>query len=94
MSQHETYLGAKRYEALVSALSEAATRPDPFTGRVGDPDQIKVVLGEFGAIWPESIGDDLASNDRAHRARMVARLVYRAQMVAGAEELLAELDRM
>lgn len=86
MPQSEIYLDAKRYEALVAAIIGAAQEPNPVKGAALDPDQIKIALGEVADIWPESIAGDLALNDRERDDR--------AEMLAGVEELLVELDHM
>ena len=58
MPNSEIYLDASRYESLVAALVEASTRPDPFTGKIADADQIRIALGEAADIWPESVTRD------------------------------------
>jgi hypothetical protein len=47
----EKYLKGHTYGALISALAVG--------GRT--PDEIKIILGEIGNIWPESIAPKLAA---------------------------------
>lgn len=51
----EVYIENARLNQMAKAI--AALEPCPFTGRV-TADQIKVVLGEKGNIWPASILPD------------------------------------
>jgi hypothetical protein len=53
-----TYKSDSRYSRLVRALVNP--EPCPVTGMVTD-NEIKVILGEIGDIWPESIQADVAA---------------------------------
>lgn len=46
------YISNDTYRALVEALLKP--EPCPFTGDV-ETDQIKLILGEVGGVWPERI---------------------------------------
>ncbi|MBB4184900.1 hypothetical protein GGE07_001529 [Sinorhizobium terangae] len=50
------YLERIAYDRLVEALM-SAPRVNPYTGEP-DADAIKIALGEFGDIWPETIRED------------------------------------
>lgn len=51
----EIYLENNRLNQLAEAI--AAIAPCPFTGKV-TADQVKLVLGEKGNVWPASILPD------------------------------------
>lgn len=51
----ETHIPDTDYAALVAALLNVP--PCPMTGRVTE-NEIKIVLGEIGDVWPESIRAD------------------------------------
>lgn len=51
----EVYLETSRLNQMAEAI--AALEPCPFAGRV-TADQIKLVLGEKGNVWPASILPD------------------------------------
>ena len=51
----EIYIATARENRIAEAI--AALTPCPFHGRI-TPDQVKIVLGEVGNIWPESIRGD------------------------------------
>jgi pyrimidine deaminase RibD-like protein len=51
----EIYIATSREDRIATAI--AALEPCSFHGRI-TPDQIKIVLGEVGNIWPESIRCD------------------------------------
>jgi len=53
-----TYKPDDLYIRLVKALVDPS--PCPVTGKVTE-DEIKVILGEIGDIWPESIQADVAA---------------------------------
>lgn len=55
------YLESEAYNRLVDALLHVET--DVFSGKV-DSDGIKLTLGEFGEIWPESIREDAEAHNR------------------------------
>lgn len=55
----EQFWGTDDWQKLVTEL--ANIKPCPFAGRVTE-DQIKIVLGEHGNIWPRSIEDDVRRN--------------------------------
>jgi hypothetical protein len=54
----DIFLDDERCSRLVAALTKV--QPCPVTGEVTD-NEIKVILGEIGDIWPESILADVAS---------------------------------
>lgn len=56
----EVYLETSRLNQMAEAI--AALEPCPFTGRV-TADQVKLVLGERGNIWPLSILPDALCGD-------------------------------
>jgi hypothetical protein len=49
---NEVYLPDESIQTLAEKI--AKLEPCPFAGRVTS-DQVKIALGEFGDIWPESI---------------------------------------
>jgi hypothetical protein len=51
----EIYIATARENRIAEAI--AALEPCPFRGRI-TTDQVKIVLGEVGNIWPESIRSD------------------------------------
>jgi hypothetical protein len=51
----EIYIATAREDRIADAI--AALEPCLFHGRV-TTDQVKIVLGEVGNIWPESIRHD------------------------------------
>ena len=51
----EIYIATARENRIAEAI--AALEPCPFHGRI-TTDQIKIVLGEVGNIWPASIRCD------------------------------------
>ena len=51
----EIYIATARENRIAEAI--AAREPFPFHGRI-TTDQVKIVLGEVGNIWPESIRCD------------------------------------
>ena len=55
MKHKEIYLSVVPHHRLAEKI--ANLEPCPFVGRV-TPDQVKIALGEFGDIWPESIRED------------------------------------
>jgi hypothetical protein len=48
----EIYIATARENRIAKAIS--ALMPCPFHGRI-TADQVKIVLGEVGNIWPQSI---------------------------------------
>jgi hypothetical protein len=51
--QTEIYMNDETYDGLVEAILNAA--PCAWSGKV-EKDQIKLVLGEVGDVWPAAIG--------------------------------------
>jgi hypothetical protein len=51
----ETYVPTENFRRAAEAI--AVLEPCPFHGRI-TTDQVKIVLGEVGNIWPRSIVDD------------------------------------
>jgi hypothetical protein len=50
-----SYIGSERLHRAAVAL--AKLEPCPYAGRVTE-DQVKLALGEFLDIWPDTIADD------------------------------------
>lgn len=55
------YLRSDAYDRLIDALLHV--EPDAFSGKA-DSDGMKLALGEFGDIWPESIREDAERHNR------------------------------
>lgn len=53
------FIDATTYADLIDALLKLA--PDPFTDRI-EADQVKIILGERGDIWPTTIKADTTAN--------------------------------
>lgn len=68
MLNQDTYLPQDTYRALVKALAEV--KPDAWSG--GLEDQIRIVLGEVGDIWPDTILEE-GRTPTCHRTQAEAR---------------------
>lgn len=55
MAETEIYIATARENRIAETI--AALTPCPFHGRI-TTDQVKIVLGEVGDIWPASIKRD------------------------------------
>lgn len=56
-----TFIGKEVYDTGVAKIAAALRQPCPITGAI-TTDQIKIALGEYLDIWPDSIADEALAN--------------------------------